>query len=651
MYKRKVLLLTLTLVAALVFSFATLQKNEARPFHTPLEKDFFQHQSGSPIRNPIDSDEYFLGSISCRGCHGFDTMQQASVDENGVDINLYDDWESSMMANSAKDPFWRAKVSHEILVNPAHAEELQTNCTSCHAPMGHFTAIYHGATSYTIDDLDNDSLGLNGVACGGCHQIGTQNLGTVFSGNIPYDTSNVEFGPFENPLAGPMQLYVGFTPVFSEHMNTSQVCSSCHTLIGNTVGLDGNYNGNTFVEQATFHEWLNSALAQDNITCQKCHMPQVTDSVIIANNILSLEPRAPFNLHHFVGGNYFMVNLIKQNKAALNVTASDTDFDSTLVETYRMLKRALSVHLFLDSVSTDTAFFRFQITNKAGHKFPSGYPSRRAVVQFIITDQNQDTIFQSGVFNGNHEVKNIDPVYEPHYNTINDPSQILIYEIVMGDENGDFTTVIERADHALKDNRIPPEGFLSTFPSYDTIKVVGDALNDPDFNKNGIIEGSGRDYVHYHIPLTGITGPLNVYARVFYQSVPPRWVQDMFTYSSDAIDTFKSMYNAADQVLQIVARDSLLNIVLPTLVSNLHVEKSLRLLNSLDPYSISIENKAGLMIDNVKIFEMNGTVRSHTSIKRALSIIPVKLPDQLGIYLIRVKTNEGNFVFKVAKEN
>ena len=56
-----------------------------------------------------------------------------------MDVNLYDDWETSMMALSAVDPFWKAKVSHEILVNPANSLELQTLCTKCHAPLGHYT--------------------------------------------------------------------------------------------------------------------------------------------------------------------------------------------------------------------------------------------------------------------------------------------------------------------------------------------------------------------------------------------------------------------------------------------------------------------------------------------------------------------------------
>jgi hypothetical protein len=290
----------------------------------------------------------------------------ASVDDDGIDINLYDDWQTTMMANSARDPLWRAKVSHEILVNPAHATELQTQCTSCHAPMGHFTAIYKGATSYTLADVDNDTLGLDGVACGGCHEIGTENLGKVFSGAIPYDTLHKEFGPFEQPLIGPMQLYVGLIPTYSTHVSEGSFCSSCHTLIINSVDLNGNYTGNTFIEQATYHEWLNSALSADNITCQKCHMPQVTDSIVIANEILSLDPRSPFNMHQFAGGNYFMIDLIKQNKDALGITAPDVNFDSTLAATSRMLtQKSINMALSLDSVSEDTAFLRLQITNKA----------------------------------------------------------------------------------------------------------------------------------------------------------------------------------------------------------------------------------------------------------------------------------------------
>lgn len=629
-----------------VVTLSSIQRNSAKPFHSALEITYFKNK----MMNPIDSDQYFLGSVRCKGCHGFDTLHIANIDANGVDINLYDDWQTTMMANSAKDPLWRAKVSHEILVDPGHALELQTKCTSCHAPLGHFTAMFHGAETYTISDLENDSLGLDGVSCGGCHEIGTQNLGTIFSGNIPYDTLKKEYGPFLNPFAGPMQLYEGLTPVYSEHMGKSQVCSSCHTLITNTVDLNGNYNGNTFVEQATYHEWLNSALAADNITCQHCHMPQILDSVIIANNILSLAPRSPFNQHQFAGGNVFMVNLIKQNKTSLGISSPDANFDSTLAATNSMLQqKTLNLSTFLDSVSMDTLFIRVRITNKAGHKFPSGYPSRRAVVQLVVTDPGLDTVFQSGTFNSNFEVHEIDPAFEPHYNVINQSSQVQLYEMVMGDVSNNVTTVLERADHMLKDNRIPPEGFFSAFSGYDTVKIVGDAVNDPDFNKNNTVEGTGIDYVHFHIPVNGFTGAMNVYAAVYYQSVAPRFLNEMFTYNSDAIDTFRNMYLAADRTPVLIASNQLITPVISS-TSALPADHQLSILNTLSHSgSVEIVNKGGLVIQSVSILEMDGTLHSLVPINSYKPVIPVMLPEADGMYLLKVKTNSGSFVFKVMR--
>ncbi|MBK7965636.1 MAG: hypothetical protein IPK10_10365 [Bacteroidetes bacterium] len=98
-------------------------------------------------------------------------MGLANVDANGMDVNLYDDWETSMMALAAVDPFWKAKVSHEILVNPTHSLDLQTLCTKCHAPLGHYTAFYKGQPHYTLADLSIDSLGQSGVSCHGCHGV------------------------------------------------------------------------------------------------------------------------------------------------------------------------------------------------------------------------------------------------------------------------------------------------------------------------------------------------------------------------------------------------------------------------------------------------------------------------------------------------
>ncbi|MFZ9942793.1 MAG: hypothetical protein ACO3O0_04220, partial [Bacteroidia bacterium] len=206
---KKILVLSGLLVTVLLMSNFTVREDVAKPFHSQEELEVFQNMANTPLV----PGQYFLTSLSCKGCHGYDTLMQANIDENGNDVNLFDRWEGSMMALSAKDPLWRAKVSHESLVNPAHSNALETKCTSCHAPMGHYDAIYGGATHYTLADLVNDSLGLDGVSCAGCHTI-SPNVGNTFSGEIPFDTTRQIYGPFPGPFAGPMQLYEGYTPVY-----------------------------------------------------------------------------------------------------------------------------------------------------------------------------------------------------------------------------------------------------------------------------------------------------------------------------------------------------------------------------------------------------------------------------------------------------
>ena len=111
---------------------------------------------------------------------------------------------------------------------------------------------------------------------------------------------------------------------------------------------------------------------------------------------------------------------------------------------------------------------------------------------------------------------------------------------------------MERADIPLKDNRLAPLGFTTSHPAYDTTMMAGLVLNDDDFNLDELgEEGSGTDEIAYHIPLNGYTGLVYAHARLHYQSVPPKWLEEMFAYNTEPIDRFKDMYEAtgADPVL------------------------------------------------------------------------------------------------------
>ncbi|NNE54494.1 MAG: hypothetical protein HKN32_00640, partial [Flavobacteriales bacterium] len=143
-------------------------------------------RGGEADNLPQNSNSVFTGSGRCGGCHGHDIDNFANVDLEGNDVNPTDDWRATMMANSAKDPFWQAKVTHEVAVNPDHQEVLEDKCTSCHAPMGHYAAHFDGALSYSFAEMLTDSLALDGVSCGACHQINEENAGEVFSGVLDF---------------------------------------------------------------------------------------------------------------------------------------------------------------------------------------------------------------------------------------------------------------------------------------------------------------------------------------------------------------------------------------------------------------------------------------------------------------------------------
>ncbi len=633
----------------LLFSMIPVRENE-KAFHSEEELNFFlNHAVLSP---PVDSNLIFPTANNCNGCHGFDPQGNGSVTSSGEDVNVHDDWKTTMMALSAKDPFWRAKVSHEILVNPSHSLELQTKCTSCHAPQGHFTAILRGAQHYTIDEMIGDTTAMDGVSCGACHMKSAENLETQFSGEATYDTSRVIYGPYEEPFAPPMTDFVGFKPELGEHINDAGICASCHTLLTNSVDLNGQLTGEQFVEQATYHEWLNSAYDDDGSdpeTCQGCHMPRLEDAIVISSNYIFLQPRAPYGLHDLVGANTTMLQLMKENKEALNIDAADEHFDETIQKTLAMLQQnSVATNLEMANLDNDTAYFNLQLINKAGHKFPSGYPSRRVFVEFIVQDEIGDTLFQSGVLQPDYEVMGQTADTEPHFNVIKSEDQVQIYELVLGDVNGDFTTVLERSHQALKDNRLPPLGFSTSHSAYDTTKIYGAALTDLDFNFDEVgIEGNGADIIHYHFPLNGYTGLINVSAKVFYQALPPKWLNPMLAESTPEIDTFRTMYENADLSPVLIASQNLDSIF----VQSVGVDETIHATwlkvfpNPTENGFVFISKPETVEIFSINIYDWMGKMVGNIT----SDFSQIKLPENGKLFILEIETERGKVVRKLVK--
>ncbi|MCB0525731.1 MAG: T9SS type A sorting domain-containing protein [Saprospiraceae bacterium] len=664
---KKTVILAILVPAVIAIMAKIPVKKQLKNFHSDAELAIFQQLKWHPNTItgldtadvppphllPIDSNILFPTAKTCGGCHGFDPQMHALVSNSGEDVNIYDDWRSTMMANSAKDPFWRAKVRHEILVNPSHSVELQTKCTSCHAPAGHYQAKLHDhVNQYLLADLYQDTLGLDGVTCQACHAQSEERIGDLNSGNLNFDTNyiRVAYGPYEMVFAPPMHEFVGITPTFGGHIFDAGLCAGCHTLITNTVDLDGELTGGSFVEQATYHEWLNSDFDEDhdNITCQACHIPQIPDEVIVSANYQFLTPRYPFGLHQLAGANVTMLKLLKENRDKLEISAEPEHFDSTIAATLRMLQqKSIDMSLSTGVLYGDSAHFDVKLTNKAGHKFPSGYPSRRAWIEFEVKNQSGEIVFHSGKVNPDYSLQSEKPNMEPHHNYIGDPAQVQIYEMVPGDVNSNFTNVLERGHKAIKDNRLVPKGFLLSDPVYDTTEIIGSALLDPDFNhsEDGI-EGSGSDIVHFAIPLKGYKGLLSVSARVWYQSLPPKWMAPIFEYSGPEIDSFKAMFDNADLAPILVTEQTLADVYVSPVGTVDHGENSLVSIsqNVSSNGIIHVMPSANTQIKEITVWSGNGKM-----VWQSNAVAIVRLPETAGIYFLHIKTNTGTVTRKILR--
>lgn len=509
--------------------------------------DFF-----GPRRDPVPDTQKVAHSSHCAGCHGPDASGMALVDAKGNDVNIHDDWQISMMGLSAHDPFWRATLSLETSIYPGAKTSIENTCLKCHAPLGKIQSHLSGLP-YSFELMLADSLGLDGVSCSACHQQPAKDLGEGHSGNFTIDTNRLLFGQYPNPVQGPMQIYVGFDPLFGEHIYSSGICAGCHTLITETLDEEGIPTGNFFVEQATYHEWLNSVYPAQGKECQSCHMPFIKDSVVIATDLLALEKRYPYGLHQFFGANTAMLSLMQTNKELLNLPggSSDAAWDESIANNRISLRNAASIELLSMQIVGDTAHIQLSIKNKTGHKLPSGYPSRLAWLQLIMTDYyTGDTIYKNGLMDAQGNITGRNEPYEPHHEISRSGDEVQIYEMVMSDLSGHLTTRLNAAYEPLKDNRLLPLGFKRIHHSYDTVAVWGDATNDLQYNAES---NKGLDLIEYRIPLNGNSGLANLSIHLNYHTFPSRWMEDLFRHDSlEFVGQFKSMYEGYEDFVEVI---------------------------------------------------------------------------------------------------
>ncbi|MBN1605657.1 MAG: hypothetical protein JW940_03450 [Polyangiaceae bacterium] len=475
--------------------------------------------------------QLFAPSSSCMACHN--RLWTAE----GEDISFGHAWQPTMMGNSARDPYWQAGVRRETLDHPTARGAIEDECSTCHMPMATFEAHAAGAKGSVFANLGRGAaaspaapLAQDGVSCSVCHQIEPNGLGSreSFTGRFVVDQktpwgSRHAYGPFvvDANRTHLMQSAARLRPVLGPHVRRAELCASCHTLITHALDSTGRVVGR-LPEQVPYLEWLASGYRSTH-SCQACHMPLVDEAVPFSSVIG--QPRTGVRRHSFLGGNFFVLSLLGRHAQELGVAALPQESSLAVAKTKDHLTGAAAqLDLTVVAATGDRLDFDVAVTNRAGHKLPTAYPSRRVWLHVRVNDSAGRVVFESGqldtagAIQGNDNDR--DPGrYEPHYERIVEPGEVQIYEAILGTPQGTVTTGLLSASQYLKDNRLTPAGFDKTRVEAD-VAVVGRARQDSSFF-------GGRDTVRYSVALHSVRGPLSIVGELVYQPIGYRWAQNL----------------------------------------------------------------------------------------------------------------------------
>jgi hypothetical protein len=486
----------------------------------------------------------FAPSTECMACHnGLSTGEHE-------DVSIGTMWRSTMMANSARDPYFQAGLRRETIDHPSIADDIQNECAGCHAPMLQRAAHASGAGTRLLErlsagadaDASGHQLGVDGVSCTVCHQIADEGLGSrdTFNGRFQLAPAKAgvrqAFGPFDvdNGRTRIMHSVTGYKQNQATHIRESSLCATCHTLYTQAHDAGGKVVGE-LPEQMNFQEWQHSAFYGEQRSCQSCHMPQVSQPTRIAS-VLG-EQREGLARHLFVGGNFFVLRMLDRFRNDLAVEALSPEFAATAGATLRQLSSETATMTVRTSRADAGVQADVTITTLTGHKFPTGYPSRRAWLHLTARDTAGRVVFESGALRADGSIdgndNDTDPArFEEHHNEIATSDQVQIYETLLADPGGALTTGLLRATRYLKDNRLLPRGFDKRTADRD-IAVHGAAVDDLNF-------AGGEDVVRYRLPATAAS----VDVELRYQPIAYRWAQNLRTYDAPEPRRFVAYYDA-----------------------------------------------------------------------------------------------------------
>jgi hypothetical protein len=434
---------------------------------------------GSPIET----------AAGCKSCHGgFKT-------DDGHAYMPWDTWAGSMMANAARDPLFFASLTVAEQDRPGSG----SYCLRCHTPSAYLDSRTTPGNGSALSDLDRE-----GVQCAVCHrsidasQPPTSDANAPYLGNaqLVFDVSTTYHGPYDDSPFVPAH-DVLFDPFVAR--DDSRLCGQCHQVENPDEHLydsAGHDTGRPFPLDTTFEEWQQSSFSSGAgaKSCQGCHMPLETGSYPVGSGAGNRDapPR-----HDFVGGNEWGPALLKAAFPGLR----DDAYDYTRAATQANLRVAAALEITAlptEGSAGGDIDLKVRVTNKTGHKFPTGYADgRRAWLEIAVVDATGAVNVQSGA-------------YDDATTTLVADAQLRLYEALHGrDGQAEDHIVLHR--QIIRDSRIPPAGFRPTA----TTQIVG-----PISFSDGAGGIASYDDAPFHVKLPNMVGTdVMVRVRLVFQAM------------------------------------------------------------------------------------------------------------------------------------
>ena len=490
------------------------------------DNDFFQGGT-QPEMAPFDA---LNQSTQCAFCH---------ANYNEPEVEPYAPWTASMLGQSSRDPLFWAELA---IANQDVAGAGQF-CIRCHVPMA-FLRGHDAPDGSEITPEDRD-----GVSCIICHRM----VDPIYEEGVSPDSGRCDpdrprerrsdsgarlqrplhprsdgqarRGPYDDV---PLNPHIGQPEIIHSPFHTeSDLCWTCHDVSNPLTAKtkDGDYvyviddaphptgdQEEMLPLHRTFSEWKNSYyFTQGGVdhegrfggnhptgimeSCQDCHMPDQAGRG--CGLPAPFFERPDIGQHSFSGSNNWVLKAIRSLEDDFDTGLNEQKVNDAIARNESMLERASDLEL-----TQTTGILNARVINRTGHKLPTGFPDgRRIWLNARFLDEGGATIEERGA-------------YDFGTGTLMDGgSDTTVFEIRLGlDAYGATETGrpegetfhFALANTILKDNRIPPIGFVNSVAEESNSQPIGETYNN----------GQHWHTTEYPIPAGATQAVVTVYYQV-----------------------------------------------------------------------------------------------------------------------------------------